>query len=75
MVDTRKLVYDQDSNKPFMSKATSLSLMKSGTSMEEPLDECYRFILDLENRKITLDDEDQYLLLIWSLTSSYDTLA
>lgn len=48
--------------------------MQSGISIEEHPDKFNRLILDLENIEIKLDDEDQALLLIRSLTSSCDTL-
>lgn len=49
--------------------------LQEGTSVEDHMDEFNRLILDLENIQIKVEDEDQALLLFWSLLSSYDILA
>lgn len=49
--------------------------MQPGTSIEDHMDEFNRLILDLENIEVKIDDDDQALLLIRSLPSSYEHLA
>lgn len=49
--------------------------MNSGTQISDHIDEYNRLIFDLENIDNKIDDVDQALLLIRSLSSSYDTLA
>lgn len=48
--------------------------MQPGTSIEDHMDEFNRLILDLENIEVKVDNEDQMLLLICSLSSSCDSL-
>ena len=48
--------------------------MKPGSSIEDHLDEFNKIILDLENIEIKVEDEDQALLLLRSLSSKYETL-
>lgn len=48
--------------------------MTSGMSMKEHLDEFNKIILDLSNIDISIDDEDQAILLLSSLDSSYANL-
>lgn len=42
--------------------------------MEDHLDEFNKAILDMENIDITIDDEDQALLVLRSLPQDYDNL-
>ncbi|KAJ4708838.1 Retrovirus-related Pol polyprotein from transposon TNT 1-94 [Melia azedarach] len=46
--------------------------MEEGTSLDEHLDMFNKIILDLENIDIKVDEEDQALLLLCSLPSSYE---
>lgn len=48
--------------------------MQEGTKMEDHLDEFSKVIFDLENIDITVDDEDQALLLLRSLPQEYKNL-
>ena len=48
--------------------------MSTGSSIEDHLDEFNKIILDLENIKIKIKDEDQALLLLRFLPAKYETL-
>ncbi|KAJ0532333.1 putative RNA-directed DNA polymerase [Helianthus annuus] len=46
--------------------------MSSGNSLEDHTDEFNKLILDLENIEVELDDEDQAIIFLTSLSSSYE---
>src|ERR1043165_1064284 len=46
--------------------------MTPGKSLEDHTDEFNKLILDLENIEITLDEEDQAIIFLTSLPSSYE---
>jgi len=49
--------------------------MTIGKSLEDHLDDFNKIILDLENIEITLEDENQALLLLRSLPNEFDSLS
>jgi len=49
--------------------------MTIGKLLEDHLDDFNKIILDLENIEITLEDEDQTLLLLRSLPNEFDNLS
>lgn len=49
--------------------------MLAGRSLEDHLDDFNKIILDLENIDIKIEDEDQALLLLRSLSSEFDTIS
>lgn len=62
-------------NRLYLKQKLYTFKMGHSTSIFDHIDDFNRLILDLENIDIKIDDEDQALLLIISLSSSYDILA
>ena len=62
-------------NRLFLKQRLYTFKMPMGRTIEEHLDEFMKVILDLENIDIKIDVEDQALLLLKSLPSSYETLS
>ncbi|KAJ4723531.1 Retrovirus-related Pol polyprotein from transposon TNT 1-94 [Melia azedarach] len=59
-------------NKLYRKRRLYTLAMEEGTSLDEHLDMFNKIILDLENIDIKVDREDQALLLLCSLPSSYE---
>nr|GEY17234.1 retrovirus-related Pol polyprotein from transposon TNT 1-94 [Tanacetum cinerariifolium] len=59
-------------NKLYLKKKLFTFYMHSGKKLSEHIDEFNKFIGDLANIDIDIDDEDQALMLLTSLPSSYD---
>lgn len=69
MVEIGEPLHDKIIGISVVSEAEALH-----SSIEVHMDEFNRLILDLENIEVKIDDEDQAILLIQSLPSSYENL-
>ncbi|KAJ0860808.1 putative RNA-directed DNA polymerase [Helianthus annuus] len=59
-------------NRLYLKKRLYTFHMSSGKSLEDHTDEFNKLILDLENIEVALDDEDQAIIFLTSLPSSYE---
>ncbi|GKC13017.1 hypothetical protein Tco_1009799 [Tanacetum coccineum] len=59
-------------NKLYLKKKLFTFYMDSGKKLSEHIDEFNKLIGDLANIDVDIDDEDQTLMLLTSLPSSYD---
>ena len=59
-------------NRLYLKQALYFFKMQEDKSIDEQLDVFNKLILDLENIDVTIDDEDQALLLLSSLPKSYN---
>ena len=72
MVETGRFVHDQISvNRLYLKQALYSFKMQEDRTMESQLDVFNKLILDLENIDVTIDDEDQALLLLCALPKSF----
>nr|GEV66438.1 retrovirus-related Pol polyprotein from transposon TNT 1-94 [Tanacetum cinerariifolium] len=61
-------------NKLYLKKKLFTFYMHSGKKLSEHIDELNKLIGDLANIDVNIDDEDQPLMLLMSLPSSYDNI-
>ncbi|GJW67514.1 hypothetical protein Tco_0121938 [Tanacetum coccineum] len=61
-------------NKLYLKKKLYTYYMSSGMKLVDHIDEFNKLILDLANIDIEIEDEDETLMLLMSLTSSYENL-
>ncbi|GJU64355.1 hypothetical protein Tco_1246190 [Tanacetum coccineum] len=61
-------------NRLYLKKNLYTYYMSPGMKLADHIDEFNKFILDLTNIDIEIEDEDQALMLLASLTSSYENV-
>ena len=59
-------------NRLYMKKKIYTLRMHEGTSIKDHIDEFNKVVLDLSNLDVKIDDEDQAVLLLCTLPSSYE---
>ncbi|GJR71641.1 hypothetical protein Tco_0489984 [Tanacetum coccineum] len=59
-------------NRPYLKKKLYTYYMSPGTKLSDHIDEFNKLILDLASIDIEIEDEDQALMLLTSLPSSYE---
>nr|GFA74457.1 retrovirus-related Pol polyprotein from transposon TNT 1-94 [Tanacetum cinerariifolium] len=59
-------------NRLYLKKKLCTYYMSPGTKLDDHIDEFNKLILDLKNIDIEIEDEDQSLMLLTSLPSSYE---
>ena len=72
MAQIRELVYDKVPDQQALKQRLFTLHMKEGTQIKDHLDELNKILMDLKNIDVRIDEEDQALILLCLLPSSFE---